>query len=527
MLDRLVGYMISPVLSLYRGMNLSAGRVQSLAVRLVVDRDRERERFKATKHFGASLTFAGAKTPDGDGKAWEAVWLTVPDFASKDSPYFMDRGFAEQVANVRTVEVENFVEAEQRRAPPAPFITITMQQAASVALDMDPTTTMEVAQQLYEKGHCSYHRTDNPNVAMESLGAIFAVATALGLEMADEPRTFKASKAAQEGHPAITPTHWDVAVAGDTPAERALYKLIRVRAIACQLADARYATRTAVLKAQHAPGGKDLTFQASGRTLVDPGWRKLMDSDETQDADEGTEPEVDNPVPSLAVGQVLGVYCGEVVEKTTKAPPRYTQASLIGKLESEDVGRPATYAAIMENIMARNYVETTGKFLRSTAKGALVVDFLVNQFGFMEAPFTRIAEEDLDRIAKGEADYKTVITSVHNTLERELADLQSTVKAKFPCEECGKPLRRISGAKGYFWACSGHPDCNVTLPDKGGEPGQKHTPKLSEFECPKCGAALIHHVKPGLAGFNFWGCSGFKAGCKARYADVQGTPKLS
>lgn len=527
-LDRLVGYMVSPVLSLYRGMTLSAGRVQSLAVRLVVDRDRERERFKPTKHFGASLTFAGAKTPDREGKPWEAEWLTIPDFATEDSPYFMDREFAQQVADVRTVEVESFVEAVQRRAPPPPFITITMQQAASVALDLDPNAAMEAAQHLYDKGHISYHRTDNPNVAAESLGAIFAVATALGLEMADEPRTFKAAKAAQEGHPAITPTHWEVAAAGDTPQERALYKLIRIRAIACQLADAQYATRTAVLKAQHPPGGKALTFTAKGRTLVDPGWRKLMDSDETQDGeDEGNEPEANNPVPNLTIGQVLGVYCGEVVEKTTKSPARYTQASLIGKLESEGVGRPATYAAIMENIMGRNYVETTGKFLRSTAKGALVVDFLAEQFSFMEVAFTRIAEEDLDRIAKGEADYRTVITAVHNTLEHELAELQSTVKAKYPCEECGKPLARLSGPNGYFWACSGHPDCKVTLPDKGGEPGEKRTVQLSDFKCPQCGSALIHHVKPGLKGYNVWGCSGFKNGCKARYPDAQGAPKLS
>lgn len=527
-LDRLVGYMVSPVLSLYRGMTLSAGRVQSVAVRLVVDRDRERERFKPTKHFGAILTFAGAKLEEQESKHWVAEWQTIPDFASEESPYVMDKGLAQLVADVGSVEVKSFVEAVQRRAPPPPFMTITLQQAASVALDMDPNATMEAAQHLYEKGHISYHRTDSQNVSIESLGAIFAVATAMGLEMADEPRTFKAAKAAQEGHPAITPTHWEVAAAGETPAERALYKLIRIRAIACQLADAQYATRTAVLTAANQWDGKTLTFKAKGRTLVDAGWRKLLDSDQTQE--EGDEPDSDNAIPNLTVGQVLNVDFGEVVEKTTKAPGRYTQASLIGKLESEGIGRPATYAAIMENIMARNYIEpdggAKGKFLRSTPKGALVVDFLVGQFNFMELPFTRMAEEDLDRIAKGDASYKPVITAVYNALEGELADLQNTVKAKYPCPECGKPLRRIAGSKGFFWACSGHPECSTTLPDQGGEPGQKRVVELSAYKCPKCGSALIHHVKPGLKGYNFWGCSGFKAGCEARFPNVQDAPKL-
>lgn len=529
-LDRLVGYMVSPILSLYRGMTLSAGRVQSVAVRLVVDRDRERERFKATKHFGATLTFAPAKMDEQESKHWLAEWLTIPDFATEDNPYVLDKAFAQQVADTRSVTVESFTQAVQRRAPPPPFITTTLQQAASVALDMDPTATMEAAQHLYDKGFISYMRTDNPNVSVESLGAIFAVATSLGLEMADEPRVFKAAKAAQEGHPAITPTHWEIAVAGETPAERALYKLIRIRAIACQLADAQYATRTAVLIAKHPAGGKDLTFKAKGRTLIDAGWLKLLDGDQTQE--EGDEPDTGNAVPNLALGQVLDVDFGDVVEKTTKAPSRYTQASLIGKLESEGIGRPATYAAIMENVMTRNYIEPDasdpkGKFLRSTQKGVLVVDFLVGQFNFMELAFTRTVEEDLDRIAKGEAAYKPVIAAVHSALEGELADLQNTVKAKYPCPECGKPLRRIAGSKGFFWACSGHPGCSTTLPDQGGEPGQKRAPaELSAFKCPQCGSALIHHVKPGLKGYNFWGCSGFKAGCNARFHDVQDAPKL-
>lgn len=459
-------------------------------------------------------------------KGWSAEWQTMPDFASKDSPYFLDKAFAQQVAATSSARVSEFAEGVEHRAPPAPFITITMQQAASVTLDLEPTATMEAAQALFEQGHLSYHRTDNPNIAPEALGDIFAVATAMGLEMADEPRTFKAAKSAQEGHPAITPTHWEVEKAGETPAQRALYKMIRIRAIACQLADALYATRSVTLEAPHPKGGKPLVFKANGRSLMDPGWRKLLDNDETQEED--TESEPSNPVPSLELGQLVEVESGKVMEKSTKAPARYTQASLIGKLEHEGVGRPATYATIMENIMTRNYVETAKKFLHSTAKGVQVVDFLVGRFGFMELPFTRLAEEDLDRIAKGDAAYRPVITHVHEALERELLALTKTEKAKFPCAECGKPMGRLSGPKGFFWACSGHPDCSVTLPDKGGEPGERKMTVLSStYNCPHCGSALIHHVKPGLTGYNFWGCSGFKSGCKARFQNVQDAPKIS
>ncbi|KWF77581.1 DNA topoisomerase I [Burkholderia diffusa] len=517
-LDRLVGYMVSPELMRQQGEILSAGRVQSPAVRLVVERERQIRAFRQTLHFGAMLFFADAKTGE-----WRSEWQTKPDFVTEDSPYFMDKDFAAAVAGVKSVVVDGFKEGEAKRSPPAPFTTSTMQQAASVALGLDPKAAMEAAQKLYEQGHITYHRTDNPNVSDEALPDIYSVAVKLGLDMADEPRKFKAKDGAQEGHPAITPTHWDVEEAGETDEQRALYKLIRLRAIGCQLADARYAVRKVQLRAESPVNGRAVTFEGTGRTLVYVGWLKLLAGDQTEDEDEGGK-EADNPVPFLEVGQVLAVDHGSLLEKKTKAPPRYTLASLVKKLEEEGIGRPATYAAIMDNIVGREYVVVEKKFVKPTPTGEKIVDALVGKFQFVDLGFTRELEDDLDRIAQGQAAYKGVIQRLHEQLEGEISAQQSTVATKFPCPECGKPLRRIQGKKGAFWGCSGHPDCSVSLPDEGGKPGQRKAPEVSNFACAKCGKPLIHREKKGKGGYDFWGCSGFKDGCKTAYPNVKGEP---
>jgi DNA topoisomerase-1 len=521
-LDRLVGYMVSPELSRQTGERLSAGRVQSPAVRLVVERERAIKAFKVTNHFGAALFFADAKT-SGE---WSAEWLTKPKFVTEDNPYFMDRAFAAAVAEVKAEVVKSFDESEAKRSPPPPFTTSTMQQAASVALGLDPKAAMDAAQKLYEQGHITYHRTDNPNVSDDSLGDIYAVAVKLGLEMADEPRKFKAPAGAQVGHPAVTPTHWEVEEAGETSDQRALYKLIRLRAIACQLADARYAVRTVRLEAAQPVGGKDVEFEARGRTLVYQGWLKLIAGDQTEEED-GNDKEPSNPIPVCEPGQRLDVARGKLLEKKTKPPSRFTQATLVKKLESEGIGRPATYAAIMDNIVTRAYVKTDKKYLVPTATGELIVDSLVGKFEFLDLGFTREIEESLDRIALGEAGYKAVIAKVHDQLNRELSTLQVSAIPKHPCPECGKPLRRIPGKSGHFWGCSGHPDCSVTLPDEGGKPGQKKPVEVSNFACVKCGKPLVHRVKKGKGGYDFWGCSGFKEGCKASYEDKKGQPDFA
>lgn len=519
-LDRLVGYMVSPGLSEQAGQRLSAGRVQSPAVRLVVERERQIRAFKQTEHFGATLIFADAKNE------WSADWMTKPDFVSEESPYFLDRAFAAAVAGVKAVTVLAFADGQAKWSPPPPFTTSTLQQAASVSLGLDPKAAMAAAQALYEQGHITYHRTDNPNVSDESLGDIYAVAVKMGLDMADKPRRFKAKEGAQEGHPAITPTHWEVEDAGETAEQRALYKLIRVRAIACQLADALYATRTVRLEAVEPVQGKRVEFEARGRTLTYSGWLKLVAGDQTADEeDAGDEPA--NPIPALQVGQRLHAERSALLEKKTRPPTRYTQATLVKKLEAEGIGRPATYAAIMDNIVTRSYVRAEKKYLVPTDTGELVVDSLCGKFEFIDFGFTRDVEQELDRIAQGETVFKTVIQRVYEKLQGELSTLQLTATPKHPCPTCGKSLRRIKGKSGFFWGCAGHPACSVTLPDEAGKPGQRKPLAVSGFACAKCGQPLAHRVKNGKGGYDFFGCTGFKDGCKESYPNKNGKPDFA
>jgi len=521
-LDRFVGYTVSPVLCQQSGAKLSAGRVQSPALRLVKEREDAIRAFKMTKHYGALLTFADAKT----GDTWTAEWDTSK-LVSEDNPYFMDFEHAQLVAQTKAVSVLSFNESEASRNPPAPFTTSSMQQAASVTLGLNPSAAMDAAQNLFAQGHITYHRTDNPNVSADSMADIQAVAEAMGLDMVSKQRMFKAPEGSQAGHPAITPTHWEVEEAGENDEQRALYRLIRQRAIACQLAAARYAVRETVLQASTSVGGSVPEFKAKGRTLIYSGWLKLIDKDQTEDEDE-SDAESSNPIPLLGIGDAIESSKGNVLEKKTKAPPRYTEASLVKALEDHGIGRPATYAAIMNNITSRGYVEFKGKYLIPTETGEYIINALVNRFNFIDLGYTREIEKELDLIAQGKANYKTTISNVYDKLMDEIATLQSTETKKlvetpsFPCPDCGKPLRRIKGQSGFFWGCTGYPECSTSLPDENGKVGQKKV--VSDFACKECGKPLVHRFKKGKGGYDFWGCTGFKEGCKASYENKKGEP---
>lgn len=523
-LDRLVGYMVSPELSRQTGEKLSAGRVQSPAVRLVVERERKIKAFVKTTHFGARLIFAEAKMGE-----WRADWRLKPDFISDENPYFLDKQFASLVSEVKQVVVETFSEGETPRKPPAPFTTSTLQQAASNALRFDPKKAMELAQKLFEQGHISYHRTDNPNVSDESMTEIRAVAELLGLDMVSGRREFKAKDGAQAGHPAITPTHWEVEEAGETQEERAVYRMIRVRAIASQLADARYAVRSTTLRAVSDIEGRAIAFTASGRTLLYPGWLKLLAEDDTED-DDSKDKEPANPVPLLEVGQTLDVSKSQLLEKITKPSPRFTLATLVKALETEGIGRPATYASILDNIMYRDYIREEKRYLSPTPTGEKVIDSLVSRFDFIELGYTCDLENDLDQIAQGKVSYTAVIQKLYLTLKNEV-DAQRSVptfrkpEVTFDCPDCSKELRRIAkSANGPFWACTA---CPTKLPDAGGKPGKKTVTVLSEYACKTCESKLVHRTKPGKGGYDFWGCSNFSGGCKTSYKNLNGAPDFS
>lgn len=369
-LDRFCGYMVSGPLSNATGEKLSAGRVQSPAVRLVVDREKEIKAFSSTTHYGAELTFENV---DNITDGWKAVFLVklwLPDSAAGQE-YLLDKSLAEKAAALRALDVLDCKESESHTAPPAPFTTSTLQQAASSSLKFTPKQTMQLAQRLYEQGAITYMRTDSPNLSQEAVHAIRAYCETKGWPLVETPRTWKSKEGAQEAHEAIRPTHIEIEEAGETADEKALYRLIRLRSLACQLEDAVYAVRTLQLGAEM--DGKQALFEAKGRTLLSQGWKVLADQEngpcaEGEGAEEG-EKEPLNPVPAMKPGTKATALTGTVTTKKTKPAARFTEASLIRELEKRGIGRPSTYAAIIDTISSRKYVATEKRFLVPTPLG--------------------------------------------------------------------------------------------------------------------------------------------------------------
>jgi len=453
-LDRLCGYLVSGPLSSQAGAKLSAGRVQSPALRLIVEREKEIKGFTSTTHYSAELTF---EKMDHITDGWKAAWV-AKNFLPEGAEYLLDKAVAENAAAIRSLDVLDCQESESHSAPPAPFTTSSLQQAASNALKFTPKRTMELAQALYEAGAITYHRTDSPNLSQEAIEAIRALAEEQGWPLPDAPRTWKAKAGAQEAHEAIRPTHFENVGAGESEDEKALYALIRLRALASQLADAVYAVR--VLRLSADLDGKEAVFEARGRTLTATGWKVLLQDDHT---DEEGEAEPENPVPAMKPGSKVLALSGKLLTKKTKPTPRYTEAALVRELEKCGIGRPSTYAAILDTIQSRGYVALEKRFLVSTPLGEKLIDALAGRFSFADFNFTSGMEQALDDIASGKGEYRAVVSQAYGKLYGELAAfLKATGKA-----------------------------------------------------CPKCGKAMVHRVKPGKGGYDFWGCSGWPE-CKEK-----------
>ncbi|SES00763.1 type I DNA topoisomerase [Halopseudomonas bauzanensis] len=527
-LDRLVGYKVSPALSNSAGHALSAGRVQSPAVRLVVDREREIANFKAVTHFGVELSLPiPGHWPDNPKALWRAQWDTRPHLL-KGEEYLLDRALAERVAQVRDVQVARFESAYANRAPAASFTTSTLQQEAGKRLKMKPKRVMDLAQKLYEQGAITYHRTDNPNLDAAGIEAIRAYALSAGLQLAEKQRSWKAKEGAQEGHEAIRPADVAALQAGEDASQQALYELIWRRAVASQLADARYAVRKVLLTGD--AEGLPVRFIGRGRKLVDPGWMRVYGQDDPED---GAQAEPVNPIPWLDVGKNIQAVDARVLDKVTKPPVRFKQSTLVAELERQGIGRPSTYAAILENITGRVYLlEDSKGFLSPSPTGELIRDALVGTFAFANLDFTRELEDQLDLIAEGRMTYDQVISQTWALLDKELGGLRqnqiSLPAAEHACPQCGSALRRRKGSKGFFWGCSGYPECKTALPDAKGKPGKARArtpqPEPSAHACPKCTKPLLHRIGTGRKGaYDFWACSGFPK-CKASFENANGIP---
>jgi DNA topoisomerase-1 len=447
-LDRLVGYDLSGIIWQKVRYGLSAGRVQSPALRIIVEREREIRAFVPEDYWvlQATVTTKGKAT----------LLLTCVD-EPRDKKE-VDRILA--VANKEEWVVKDVKETEQKRSPKAPFTTSTLQQAASSRLSFSPARTMQVAQKLYEAGHITYMRTDSTTLSDVAIDGISkTVIKKYGKEYL-EPRTYKTkSKNAQEAHEAIRPTHFEKESLGMTEEQKKLYKLIWERTVASQMSDAK------VLKTRVVGNVVSDTipdFTVTGSQVLFPGWL-------VADVDARGE---DVELPAITKGEPLKLVNIEDIAKQTEPPNRYSEAGLVKELEARGIGRPSTYAAIMKTIEDRGYVEKIGRSLKPTDTGEVVSSFLEQNFmDYISDTFTADMEDKLDEIANGELKYKKVLSEFYTPFLKEVKEKQKLDKAttlekaddKYRCPKCGSTMIVKLGRGGKFLSCDRYPDCDGAL----------------------------------------------------------------
>jgi DNA topoisomerase-1 len=533
--DRLVGYKLSPLLWNKVKKGLSAGRVQSPAVRLIVEREREIAAFTPEEYWSVEALLrkredaAGAHHGTSRRRDELTAALIEKNGQRFDMPNGEIAGAAVAALRLATYAVADVRKREASRSPAPPFITSTLQQEAGRRLGYTAKRTMTVAQQLYEglevpgEGHVgliTYMRTDSTQVAQEALDEVRGlIGERFGSDFVPEqPRVYKAkAKGAQEAHEAVRPTasaRTPEALRGHITSDQyRLYALIWKRFVASQMENAVFDTTAVDVRAQAATD--TYLLRATGSVLRFAGFLKVMgDADEDEDARKKLLPE-------LAPSEPLDLEAVSPDQHFTQPPPRYTEATLIKALEEDGIGRPSTYAVILSTIQDRGYVEKAEKALRPTELGTIVNDLLVEHFpDVVDIGFTAQLEEHLDEVAEGETDWVPVVREFYDpfatTLERAASLVERVEIADEPSDEvcdcrgdcntegtcvsegmCGKPMVIKLGRFGKFLACSGFPQCRNT---------RTLVTKIG-VECPRCGGDLIE--KKTRRGRTFYGCANF------------------
>jgi DNA topoisomerase-1 len=518
-LDRLVGYQLSPLLWKKVRRGLSAGRVQSVAVRLVVEREREIQAFVPVEYWtiAADLAKAGKR-----GKADRFQAQLIERRGEKVELHSGEEAAALVAAlEGATYRVASVREREQQRHPAAPFTTSTLQQEASRKLGFTAKRTMLVAQQLYEGvdlggeqvGLITYMRTDSTQVAESAQAeARRYIAEQYGPDrLPPQPRVYRTrSRLAQEAHEAIRPTsvYRDPAsvkryLSSD---QYKLYELIWKRFVASQMASAVFDVTTVEVEARPPAAPDDrFLFRASGSRLKFPGFLALYS--EGRDDAEADEAER-QPLPPLQAGEPLDLLALRPEQHFTQPPPRYTEATLVKALEERGIGRPSTYAPILATIQERGYVQRIDKRLHPTELGMLVNDLLVEYFpDVVDVDFTANMEEELDEIARGERQWVPVVREFYEPFQRQLATAEQQLERVRPpdepsdevCEKCGRNMVIKVGRFGRFLACPGFPECRnaKSLQVKLGVP------------CPVCGGDIVE--KRTRTKRVFYGCAQYPA----------------
>ena len=445
-LDRLVGYDLSGLIWKKVRYGLSAGRVQSPALRIIMEREREIRAFIPDDYF---VLTAASKI----GKS------AVPFICVEEPDEEPEAKRIKKVGESNNWKVTNVKESEAKRSPRPPFTTSTMQQAASTRLGFAPSRTMGAAQKLYEAGHITYMRTDSTTMSEIALKQIYAVVNKQFGKEYLAPRKFSAkSKSAQEAHEAVRPTNFNKTQAGMTADQKALYELIWARAMASQMADAQM-KRTKVLINVTDTKETIPDFAVNGSRLLFDGWLA---------ADPAARGE-DTEVPKIATGDQVKVNSVEIEAKQTQPPSRYSEAGLIKELEKRGIGRPSTYASIMKTIIDRGYVEKDGRTLLPTDTGDVVSSFLEEHFlDYIDDDFTSEMEDQLDDIANGDRKYAKTLSDFYKPFHKAVAAKEDIEKLtnlgpgpkEFPCPKCKADMVRKLGRNGTFLSCSRFPDCD-------------------------------------------------------------------
>lgn len=467
-LDRLVGYDLSGLIWKKVRYGLSAGRVQSPALRILMEREREIRAFISHKFWVITAQVLS--------KSKDSFILTC----SREPTDFKEVEKILEAGNKEKWIVREVKETEAKRAPRAPFITSTLQQTASSRLGFAPAKTMSIAQKLYEAGLITYMRTDSTNLSSQAIGQISKV---ISLKYGENYLSLRKyaikSKNAQEAHEAIRPSDATKEIAGHTEEQKRLYRLIWQRTVSSQMTDAKISRTKIIVQI----GNGDVPdFTANGSRIIFDGWLK---------ADPGAKGE-DVILPKISEGEELSLKEIKTEEKETEPPPRYTEAGLIKELEKRGIGRPSTYASIIKTIQDRGYVEKINKALHPTDTGDVVSTFLEENFNkYISDSFTAEMEDKLDLIAQGKLKYEKTLSDFYKPFLKDVKSKEKIEKitnlgkadSQFKCPKCGSGMIIKLGKTGRFLSCDKFPDCTGARTINGEELAG---PKETGEKCPEC-----------------------------------------
>jgi DNA topoisomerase-1 len=517
-LDRLVGYQISPILWKKVRRGLSAGRVQSVAVRLICEREDEIRAFKPEEFWSLTALLEGKVPPRFEAKLLkkDEEKLRIKNNDEVQGILAALQGAAYTVSRVER--------KERRRYPVPPFTTSKLQQEAGRKLGFTSKRTMGIAQGLYEGvdigkegtvGLITYMRTDSTRVSRESQDeARELIAAKYGKDfLPDTPPVYKSAKSAQEAHEAIRPTSAlrepDAIRQYLEPDQYKLYRLIWNRFVASQMNPAVIDQTSVDISA------KGYTFRATGSVVKFPGFMAVYMEEKAEDAAPSDDDNDEAVLPPLTEGETLSLVKLDPKQHFTQPPPRFSEALLVKTLEEKGIGRPSTYAAIISTIQDRDYVEKVENKFRPTELGELVNKLLIQHFAnVLDVQFTARMEEDLDKIEEGGMKWTNAVREFYDPFAKDLEAAKAEMKdfkaeqtpTDIACEKCGKPMVVKWGRNGQFLACSGYPDCKNTKPFIRTESGAiEAAPEETTDElCPKCGSGMV--VKRGRFG-KFLACS--------------------